>query len=143
MNYVTYNGETKTLRQWSKVAGVPYRILRVRYHRGWELGRAIFQRYTPHRRRDKQKREPTLSTCQNCGYTWKWRKSGKPPVCPLCHLDYETPKPRRFTKRVYCADCYRGFPWQRAFVPCPFCKSKQWSRKPEEDAKCRLEKAAR
>ena len=39
--YVTYNGETKTLKGWSLDTGIPYATLVQRYNCGWETSRML------------------------------------------------------------------------------------------------------
>lgn len=39
--YITYNGETKTLKQWSKEIGIGYYALRGRFQRGWGVEKAF------------------------------------------------------------------------------------------------------
>ncbi|AVX47356.1 hypothetical protein C5023_000226 [Staphylococcus phage vB_SauM_0414_108] len=34
---ITYNGETKTLKQWSKIKGINYDTLKKRYKMGWSI----------------------------------------------------------------------------------------------------------
>lgn len=41
-HYITYNGVTKTLKQWSDYLGISYYVLRGRFHRGWSVERAFF-----------------------------------------------------------------------------------------------------
>lgn len=35
--FITYNGETKTIAQWSEITGIPFHTIRKRYVNGWRL----------------------------------------------------------------------------------------------------------
>lgn len=40
---LTFNGETKILRDWCKITGIDYSVAKARYHKGWEVERVLFQ----------------------------------------------------------------------------------------------------
>lgn len=42
-HYITYKGETKTMKQWSDVLGIGYYVLRSRFNKGWDVERAFHQ----------------------------------------------------------------------------------------------------
>lgn len=39
--YLTYNGETKTLSEWSKIVGINRRVLNARFRLGWNIERIL------------------------------------------------------------------------------------------------------
>lgn len=42
-HYITYNGETRTMMEWSKILGISYNQLRDRIRRNWSIERAFNQ----------------------------------------------------------------------------------------------------
>lgn len=40
---LTFNGETKTISQWSEKLGIPYQRLLMRVHRGWSIEKCLNQ----------------------------------------------------------------------------------------------------
>ena len=40
-HYITYRGETKTMKEWSRELGIPYYTLRQRISRGWPVAEAL------------------------------------------------------------------------------------------------------
>jgi hypothetical protein len=40
-HYITYKGETKTLKQWSETFGIPYGTFQHRVQRGWSMERIV------------------------------------------------------------------------------------------------------
>lgn len=45
--YFTYNGETKTMKQWAKSTGIGYYTLRGRLDRGWSIADALEKAISP------------------------------------------------------------------------------------------------
>lgn len=41
--YLTYQGETKTMMEWSKHLNLSYYVLRSRLRRGWDVEKALFE----------------------------------------------------------------------------------------------------
>lgn len=41
-HFITYNGETKTMKEWSDTVGISYYALRQRLNRGWDIEKALF-----------------------------------------------------------------------------------------------------
>lgn len=39
--YLTFNNETKCLKDWSEFYGLPYHVLKYRYHKGWSIEKAL------------------------------------------------------------------------------------------------------
>lgn len=48
--YLTYNEETKTLREWSEVLGIDYSLIKARYYKGWDAENIFTAPYNSHRR---------------------------------------------------------------------------------------------
>lgn len=48
--YLTYNEETKTLREWSEVLGLDYSLIKTRYYKGWDAESIFTTPYNSHRR---------------------------------------------------------------------------------------------
>lgn len=40
-HFITYNGETKTMKEWSDTVGISYYALRQRINRGWDIEKAL------------------------------------------------------------------------------------------------------
>lgn len=58
-HYITHNGETKTLKQWSEALNIPYGVLQHRVNRGWSMEKI---KDTPVRRSINGRYIKTLST---------------------------------------------------------------------------------
>ena len=39
--YITYNGECRSTKEWSRITGIPPRLIWTRLRRGWDVGRAL------------------------------------------------------------------------------------------------------
>lgn len=39
---LTYNGQSHTLKEWSDIQNIPYKLMNARFHRGWSVERLLF-----------------------------------------------------------------------------------------------------
>lgn len=50
-HYITYKGQTKTMRQWSEELNIPYSLINNRLWRGYSIERAFTQKLGKHSRK--------------------------------------------------------------------------------------------
>ncbi|MBR6613178.1 MAG: hypothetical protein IKK84_00235 [Clostridia bacterium] len=56
-HYISYKGETKTIAEWARVKGIPYKALFKRINDGWEVEKALNTEYRPNSRKVAYKGE--------------------------------------------------------------------------------------
>lgn len=115
-HWVTYNGETKTLQQWSKELGIRRNVLYSRIKRGWDIddvfNKPIQQRKQPIKcMMCGNEFIPNKKISKYCGVKCQHEALKKPKeicICLHCGKEFER---GRDTKGLYCSkECARYSP---------------------------------
>lgn len=59
---ITCDGETHTMKEWSKISGINYATIKLRIKKGWEPHKAIFEK-------PQREKKPSCNLdCDNCEF---------------------------------------------------------------------------